>query len=206
MLTPAQMSTSFFKIQQDQPITFVWNFTSLYRQPEHLTLNVVGADKNNFPVGPTDGIIPGTQTSVVWDPYAYNQAHRATPLVQQEYQLQIWDDKGSNAPIAPGLFAMNTQVKFALYSPAPYTPLASGESPAIHVHRNLLLTILCFSCQDGNALVASLAPSHEPPHTRHSELSSPPWWCASSPATVSFAGICSDEQFYLHLRFVQPRR
>src|SRR5262245_58772807 len=72
---PPQTATSFFKIAQGQYITFAWNFTSLLSTPTHLTLSAVCENGNTYPVGPTDGIIPGTATSVVWDPYGYDQAH-----------------------------------------------------------------------------------------------------------------------------------
>jgi hypothetical protein len=33
----------------------------------------VGENSNTYPVGPTNGIIAGDATSVVWDPWSYNQ-------------------------------------------------------------------------------------------------------------------------------------
>lgn len=124
---PPQTATSFYKIAQSNPVTFGWNFTSLYSQPAHLTLHAVGENSNTYPVGPSDGIIDGTATSVVWDLYEYNQQNPNTPLAQGSYNLRIWDDRGPDAVRAPGLFDPNSALKFALYSPAAYTPLASGE-------------------------------------------------------------------------------
>ena len=125
---PPQTATSFYKIAQSNPVTFGWNFTGLYSQPAHLTLHAVGENSNTYPVGPSDGIIDGTATSVVWDLYEYNQQNPNTPLAQGSYNLRIWDDRGADAVRAPGLFDPNSALKFALYSPAAYTPLASGES------------------------------------------------------------------------------
>ena len=70
---PPQTATSFYKIAPSQPITFAWNFTYLLATPTSLTISAVGDNGNTYPVGPTNGIIPGTSTSVVWDPYSYNQ-------------------------------------------------------------------------------------------------------------------------------------
>jgi hypothetical protein len=42
------------------------------------------------------------------------------------YNLKIWGDQGSNAPMAPGYLQPNTALKFGLYTPQPYTPIASG--------------------------------------------------------------------------------
>jgi hypothetical protein len=124
---PPQTATSFFKIAQSQYITFAWNFTSLLSTPTHLTVSAACANGNTYPVGPTNGIIPGTATSVVWDPYGYDQANPNTPLAQASYTLMIWDDRGPNPPRAPGLLQPNSALTFALYTPQPYTPIASGE-------------------------------------------------------------------------------
>jgi hypothetical protein len=131
---PPQSATSFFKIAPSQFITFAWNFTSLLSTPTHLTVSAVCDNGNTYPVGPTNGVIPGTATSVVWDPWSYDQANPNTPLAQASYTLNIWDDRGPGAPREPGLFQENSALKFALYTPQPYTPIASGESLALHLY------------------------------------------------------------------------
>jgi hypothetical protein len=126
MTQPPQTAVSFFKIAPSQPITFGWNFTSLLVTPTHLTVSAVCDNGNTYPVGPTDGIIPGSATTVVWDPYAYDQANPNTPLAQASYTLHIWGDKGPDATRAPGLLEPNSALKFALYTPQEYTPINSG--------------------------------------------------------------------------------
>ncbi|KII84630.1 hypothetical protein PLICRDRAFT_95190 [Plicaturopsis crispa FD-325 SS-3] len=123
---PPQTSTSFYKIASGQPITFGWNFTSVLVNNTHLTVSAICDNGNTYPVGPTDGVIAGTATSVVWDLYSYNQAHSNTPLAQASYTLNIWGDLGRNAARAPGYMSPNTALKFALYTPQPYTPISSG--------------------------------------------------------------------------------
>jgi hypothetical protein len=123
---PPQTSVSFFKIAQGQLITFGWNFTSVLVTPTHLTVSAVCDNGNTYPVGPTNGIIPGTATSVVWDPYAYDQANPNTPLAQATYTLNVWDDRGPGAPRRGGYMQPNSALQFALYKPQPYTPLGSG--------------------------------------------------------------------------------
>ena len=123
---PAQTAqASFYKIAPGQSITFGWNFTSLYVTPTSLTISAICENGNTYPVGPTDGVIPGSATQVVWDVWSYQLAHPTLPLVQQSYTLVIADEQGTNAPLAPGLFAPNTGLRFAMYSPASYTPLES---------------------------------------------------------------------------------
>ncbi|KAF9254635.1 hypothetical protein L218DRAFT_968008 [Marasmius fiardii PR-910] len=123
---PPQFSTSFFKIAPSQPITFIWNASGILATPTSLTVAAVGTNSFTYMVGPSDGKIPGAATSVVWDVYSYQQAHRQTPLAVGLYTLQVYDERGLSAPIQAGRLTPNQNLKFALYTPQPYTPLSSG--------------------------------------------------------------------------------
>jgi hypothetical protein len=129
ILTPAQTATSYFKLAPSQPITFGWNFTYLLSTPTHLTVSAICENGNTYPVGPSDGVIPGTATSVVWDAWAWDQANPGTPLAQAKYTLNVWDERGPAATRGAGLFSPNSALQFALYSPQAYTPLSSGAPP-----------------------------------------------------------------------------
>ena len=124
---PPQTATSFFKIAPNNLVTFAWNFTSVLVTPTHLTVSAVCENGNTYPVGPSNGIIPGTATSVVWDPYAWDQANPNTPLAQASYTLTVWDDRGPDSPRQGGYMQPNSALRFALYTPQPYTPLNSGR-------------------------------------------------------------------------------
>ncbi|KAJ7487833.1 hypothetical protein FB451DRAFT_980172, partial [Mycena latifolia] len=124
---PPQTATSFYKIAQNQIITFGWNLTSVIVTPTSLTLSAVCANGNTYPVGgDPDGHVPGTATEVFWDVYSYQQAHLNTPLAQGTCTLHMWDDRGSTATARAGYMSPNTALAFALYTPQPYTPIASG--------------------------------------------------------------------------------
>ncbi|KAF8551413.1 hypothetical protein OG21DRAFT_1478163 [Imleria badia] len=123
---PPQHSTSYYKIAPNEP--FAWNFSYIIVTPTHLTVSAVCENGNTYPVGPTDGIISGTATSVVWDTYAYQTSHPQLPLAQAKYTLKIWADQGPNAQRAPGFLTPNSAVHFALYVPQAYTPITSGWS------------------------------------------------------------------------------
>jgi len=127
---PPQTATSFYKIAPNQLITFGWNMTSVHPQasPDHLTLSAICANSNTYPVGPTDGIIPGDATEVVWDVYKYQTDNPGTPLPQAMCTLNVWDERGSDAPRRPGFMAPNSALRFALYTPQPYTGLSDGWS------------------------------------------------------------------------------
>ncbi|KAG6909105.1 hypothetical protein DXG01_001979 [Tephrocybe rancida] len=123
---PPATLTSYYKIAPSNLVTFGWNFSFVAVQPTHLTVHAVCENGNTYPVGPTDGIIDGTATEVVWDLYSYQQNNPNTPLAQKTYTLNIWDDRGPNAGRAPGYLQANSALKFAMYSPEPYIGLADG--------------------------------------------------------------------------------
>lgn len=123
-MPPATALPSFYKIAPSNPITFGWNFTSLYVQPTSLTVKAICTDNAfTYFLGSNSGVIPGTATSIVWDPYAMQQSPGAQKFAQATYTLHITDDRGDNAPSKGGLFSPNDQLRFALYQPGQATPL-----------------------------------------------------------------------------------
>lgn len=136
---PPQTATSFYKIAPGNVITFGWNFTALISTPAHLTVSAVCDNGNTYPVGPTDGIIPGDATSVTWDLWSYDQAHPTLPLAPTGYQLNIWDERGPGAPLSPGKLHANNQLRFALYTTKAYTPLSSKYISHLAFHKSELI-------------------------------------------------------------------
>lgn len=123
---PPQTTIAFFKIAPSQPITFAWNFSYILSTPASLTVSAICENGNTYPVGPTDGKIPGTATSVVWDAYAWQQSNANSPLAQATYTLEIFDERGPGSARSPGLLQPNNAMRFALYTPQQYTPISSG--------------------------------------------------------------------------------
>ena len=81
---------------------------------------------NTYPVGPTDGVIPGTATQVVWDIYSYQVNNPNKPLAQATYTLNIWDDRGPGSARRAGYLQPNSALQFALYTPQSYTAISDG--------------------------------------------------------------------------------
>ncbi|KAK2467615.1 hypothetical protein APHAL10511_000470 [Amanita phalloides] len=125
---PPETATAYFKLAPSQLVTFAWNFTDVIATPTSLTLSAACDNGNTYPVGPTNGIIPGSATSVVWDIYEYQQSNPAIPLAQATYTLMIWDDRGPNSPRVPGYMVPNKDLRFAIYTPQVYTGLGDGRS------------------------------------------------------------------------------
>ncbi|KAF5362658.1 hypothetical protein D9758_009575 [Tetrapyrgos nigripes] len=121
---PPQQSTSFFKLAPSETINFQWSFSGVLHTPTSLTIQAIGANGFTYPIGNA----PGTATTINWVPYDYQQSNVATPLAQTTYTLAVFDERGISATMKPGWLSPNTQLKFALYTPQPYTALSSGWS------------------------------------------------------------------------------
>ncbi|KAF6753460.1 hypothetical protein DFP72DRAFT_901749 [Ephemerocybe angulata] len=129
---PPQSATSYYKIAPGNLITFGWNASYIIVRPTSLTVSAFCNNGNHYPVGPDpSGRIPGDATEVVWDPYAYQTAHSSLPLPQDVCTLAICDERDYTASRRAGYLSPNTQLQFAMYTPQPYTPLASGWTCAI---------------------------------------------------------------------------
>lgn len=90
-----------------------------------------GANGNTYPVGPTaspGNVLPGNATQVVWNPWQWEQQPGATPFAEATYVLKIWDERGPQATVRGGYLSPYAGTEFAMYRPAPYTPLASKFS------------------------------------------------------------------------------
>lgn len=165
-MPPATALPSFYKIAPNNPITFGWNFTSLYVQPTSLTVKAV-CTQNGFTylLGQNSGVIPGTATSIVWDPYQMEQSPGAQKFAQATYTLHIIDDRGDNAAMKGGLFSPNDQLRFALYQPGAATPLSREYRSASVLQRHAFLTSLlclaewnCPDCNQGGAAALKIHP------------------------------------------------
>ena len=100
--------------------------TSVLASPTSLTISAICDNGNTYAVGPTDGVIPGTATKVVWDIWKYQVEHPATPLAQAEYTLSVWGDRGKDALPRPGYLGAFGGLQFALYTPQMYTSIEDG--------------------------------------------------------------------------------
>ncbi|BGP14902.1 hypothetical protein JCM10213_003741 [Rhodosporidiobolus nylandii] len=139
-LTPAATAqASYYKVASGNPITWGWNYTSLYVTPTSLTFEArCSANGNTY----TIGSVEAGATSLVWDPYEYAQSPNAIPFAQASYTLRVYDERGADATAEAGQFnGANSIVYFALYSPASYTSLADGWS--------------CAGCSAATSLIAS---------------------------------------------------
>lgn len=123
---PQTAQASYYKIAPSNIITFGWNWTDIYVTPSTLMVSAVCTD-NGYTYTIATGL-PGTVTSVTWDPYSYAQSPGALQLAQATYTLHINDERGPQAIGSPGFFNAYSGLKFALYKPGQAIPL-DRESP-----------------------------------------------------------------------------
>lgn len=130
MVTPAlTASTSYYKI--GDWVTFAWDFSSLSGTPTALDI-MATANSDLYTIALNNSVPTGanaTQT-VLWDTSSYqdSDAGKAQPLVVATYTLIIYDAASSMSATAdPGYLSPASTHKFGMYSPSPYTSLASDQ-------------------------------------------------------------------------------
>lgn len=127
---PSTASPSYYKIAEHDFVTFAWNLTSLYVTPTHLTIIAsCSANGNTYPVGPTGSpgnVIPANQSSVIWNPWQWEQQPGATPFAEATYVLKIWDERGPGVAVKGGYLSPYAGTQFAMYRPASYQSIADG--------------------------------------------------------------------------------
>ena len=122
MVTPDAMSpSSYYKIN-DQ-ITFVWNYTSLSRDPKYVEVLATCTANNALYTIAANETFEQTQT-IVWDTGKY-QATGTVPLLTETYTLIVHDaQKDVSATAQAGYFGTWKSFQFGMYEPRPYTPMA----------------------------------------------------------------------------------
>ena len=167
---PPPASSSYYKVAPGEYVTFGWNFSYLAYTPTSLTVSAACENGNTYPIGPSNGIIPGNAQNVTWYPYGYQTQNPGLPLAQAKYTLQIWGGSGGISQIpTPGYLAPNENLQFALYFPQAYTPLSSGAyldlvlSHSIHSFSRLAMFGLQWRTRSVQGTSRFYSPLYHPP-------------------------------------------
>ncbi|KAI8989519.1 hypothetical protein BDB01DRAFT_718628 [Pilobolus umbonatus] len=120
-LTPTSSKSvaPLYRIDNRENITFVWEFTNMRVRPEMLTLAAVGPNKITY----TIATLAGVATSAVWQ---VKDVPSASPLMMGFYQIQLYDQRGPDAPYQPGWLSPVSRLNIAFYQPETYQP---GSGP-----------------------------------------------------------------------------
>lgn len=112
---------SYYKI--NDYVTFVWNYTSLSRDPKFVDVLATCTANNALYTIAANETFEQTQ-SIVWDTGNY-QATGTIPLLTETYTLIVHDAaKDVSATASPGYLGTWKGYQFAMYEPQPYTPIA----------------------------------------------------------------------------------
>lgn len=132
---PPNTVIPYLEIATNQlPVTFAWSFADVLSTPTSLTVSAVADNGMSFPVGSmTDGAVPGTATSVVWNLYSYDQAHPQSLLPNSTYRLQIADERGMGAGMTPGLLTPYNGSMFVIFSPAASATGSTFSSSTLYI-------------------------------------------------------------------------
>ncbi|KAK6518526.1 hypothetical protein TWF506_005666 [Arthrobotrys conoides] len=137
--TPITTSGSqYYKI--GQKITFGWNYTSLIVSPS--AVNVEAFCSGNSQTYTIAQNLSIAKPSVVWDTGSFQPQNGQPPLAMGTYTLLIYDEKSeiTAIPVA-GNLAPFAGLKFGMYTPKPYTPLADFECPTCDTSSAVALDI-----------------------------------------------------------------
>lgn len=152
MTEPVTTTTMYYKLAAGNTMTFGWNMTSVLITPSALTFSAYCAsNKNTYPVG----TVPGTATTITWEPWAYQTGQgQQTPLAQGTYTLMVNDEQGTTAVGKAGRFNYFDGLTFAFYTPQPYTPLARESSIYFLPWLSIIISrsSIIFSCSLFNIL------------------------------------------------------
>jgi len=114
-------------------MTLVWNYTSLQVTPTAIDIVASVSGNPNLYTISTDVPVSNSTQAITWDTGAYQSGHPGQPLVQDTYTLIVYDAGGPiTAAAQAGYLAPNSQYKFAMYTPQPYSDSpASGYQCAV---------------------------------------------------------------------------
>ncbi|KAK3956880.1 hypothetical protein QBC32DRAFT_56052 [Pseudoneurospora amorphoporcata] len=125
MITPsAAAGSQLYKIGDH--ITWGWNYTSIQAKPTAVDV-LVSCKSQSATWTLTQNMTYATPGSFTWDTEAFQTQNVENPLAVDSYTLLIHDsDSAFTAAPEAGYLAPFAGFTFVLYTPQPYTPLASG--------------------------------------------------------------------------------
>lgn len=116
--------SQYYKI--GDPVTFVWNYTSLLATPTAVNILATCTENNVLYTIAANQTVGNSTGAVTWDTGAYQQTNLAAPLLTDTYTLIIYDAAASISSVAQaGYLATYEQYAFGMYVTQPYTGLGS---------------------------------------------------------------------------------
>ncbi|KAI0480521.1 hypothetical protein GGR56DRAFT_277321 [Xylariaceae sp. FL0804] len=121
MITPSSTATTtLYRISDPDPITWVWNYTSLQASPTAIDV-MISCSLASATWTLTQNMSFAPTATFTWDSNAFQQSAVASPLVVEMYTLLVVDsDSSVSATASAGYLAAYDQFSFGLYTNRPY--------------------------------------------------------------------------------------
>ncbi len=131
MATPAITDGStFYKIENPTPITWVWNYTKVQADPTAIDV-LVSVSNTNVKATWTltqNMTFEEPQATFTWDTLKYQTEHVEKKLITEKYTLVIYDSDGNPTSNAEaGYLAPFNGFQFGLYTTLPYHNLSEWD-------------------------------------------------------------------------------
>ncbi|KAI1340481.1 hypothetical protein F5Y15DRAFT_378765 [Xylariaceae sp. FL0016] len=128
MISPATTdSTTLYRINNPDPITWVWNYTSLQGTPSAIDV-MISCSKATATWTLTQNMTFEPTATFTWDSAKYQESAVQSPLLTEEYTLVIIDsDSSVSATAEAGYLDTFNSFEFGMYTPKPYSDLGEWK-------------------------------------------------------------------------------
>jgi hypothetical protein len=128
MLEPAQTAAvTFYRIDNPDPITWKWNYTSLQGKPSAVDV-LISCSKASASWTLTQNMTFAPTATFTWDSNKFYNEQVGDQLPVEKYTLLIHDSEGSVTDTPePGYLAPYAGFQFGLYTAKPYADLGQWK-------------------------------------------------------------------------------
>ncbi|GAP89373.1 hypothetical protein SAMD00023353_3701150 [Rosellinia necatrix] len=120
---PTTAAMPLYRIDNTEPITWKWNYTSLQGKPSAIDV-LISCSKATASWTLTQNMTFAPTATFTWDSNKYQQEQIGNQLPVEQYTLLIHDSDGSQTDTPePGYLAPYAGFQFGLYTAKPYTDL-----------------------------------------------------------------------------------
>jgi hypothetical protein len=128
MIDPATTAAfTLYRIDNEDPITWKWNYTSLQGKPSAIDV-LVSCSKAAATWTLTQNMTFAPTATFTWDTNKFNQEQIGSQLPVEKYTLLIHDSDGAQTDTPePGYLAPYAGFQFGLYTARPYEDLGQWK-------------------------------------------------------------------------------
>ncbi len=124
---PATAAMTLYRIDNTDPITWKWNYTSLQGKPSAIDV-LISCSKATATWTLTQNMTFAPTATFTWDSNKFQQEQIGNQLPVEQYTLIVYDSDGSFTDTAqPGYLAPYSGFQFGLYTARPYDNLSEWK-------------------------------------------------------------------------------